>query len=290
MKPGIYPRMTREEYDGIDALNYSTGKLVLRSLAHARAAIESKARGEERETPALIQGKICHKAVFEWDDFQSRYIAAPDGFSASHVKKHADFIAASAGREICTGIQYAIAKGMAHAAWNHPEVGPLLRADGHLEMAMVWVDPETGLLCKGMADKYNPLTCTLLDLKTTVHCLKDPAKFLSEIYRLHYHLQAAVYTEALAIITGEPHDDALILAAEKSAPYLIRPFRISGRLMEIGRGEWRGIVRAYAHAKELNEWPGYDAGLVEATEPPAWASEQDPNEEMVGEPIQEEVF
>ena len=148
--------MTREQYEAIDAVNFSTLKEFARSPAHYKAALQSP----RESTDAMDLGSAFHLLALEperegellavWDE-GTRRGKAWDAFKEKH-----------AGKLLLTRDAYETAKAMAASVRSSPQAKPYLHG-GQAEVTLQW--EEQGLKCKGRVDYLTPTH--LVDLKGT---------------------------------------------------------------------------------------------------------------------------
>ena len=67
--------MRREEYEAIDAVNWSTLKVLGKSPAHY---LQRMAGEESEDTEARQRGRVLHMAVFEPERFARSVVVYPD--------------------------------------------------------------------------------------------------------------------------------------------------------------------------------------------------------------------
>lgn len=93
--PGIYPDISNADYHGGPGLSKSTLDWALKlGRLYEYYRIEANV---QKETSALREGKILHKVVLEFEDFQSEYVVQPqppEGSIPGDAKSLQEFIAA----------------------------------------------------------------------------------------------------------------------------------------------------------------------------------------------------
>lgn len=281
--PGMKLGMPEQEYHSDISFSGSLALYLKQtSLAHLKVKLDRIRASEaaEASTDAQETGTVCHKAILEWDSFETNYIAKPKGFNAGHVKanaeKHPDFLKAAMGKRLCDQADYYMAKGMATAAWNHEDAGPLLRSQNRKEVSLF---SRVGAVClKGRLDLAAQDWSIVSDIKTTSRCLRDPGEFITEIYRCGYHIKMAAYYD-LCQQLFDKSPRLQIVAIEKRAPYACRVYEVCGHLLLEGLGQWYALVDTYRAAIETNCWPGYEAGIIKADDIPQWAASAEEVEE-----------
>ena len=278
-KPGIYPDVPFAEYLEWDAISNSSLHAATESMLHYYH------QRPVDETPAMRLGTLCHLGRFEPLLIAQTYLVMPrfedqvrkpngdpyDNPKASKAYKElvADFeaTAANAGKLVVTQSQYDAMLGMVSALSKHERASEYLavRTGTQLEVAIVWRDADTGLLCKGRCDCLQNLTRVVGDLKTSA----DVANFEKVIFNRGYHRQMAFYTDGLAELTGEEYS-ATITAVENSHPFGVRAAPLCDDAIDAGRDEYRALLAQIAECRETKVWPGYTS--PDEWKLPAWAA------------------
>ena len=264
MKPGIYRELTRDEYERIDAVNQSRLKAFARSAAHGRHAMLNP----KLPTDAMSVGTALHMAVLEPERFKAEYVVAPkcDRRTNAGKAEWASFQAANAARSLLNPDEMESCIAMSAALHVHPLAGPLLRAPGVSEVAAVWKDSETGLLCKGRLDKLTRFVGQnlIIDVKSTRNAQppeqdEHSCLFGADALKLGYLFQAAFYLDGLAAL--QPAERGYwILAVENEAPHAVAVYELPDEAIEYGRTEYRRALKRYADAKRTDCYPGYHEG------------------------------
>lgn len=274
-KDGIYPRMTREQYDTlVERENWSRLKVLGRSPAHYRHALL-----EPREdTSALRNGRANHVAVFEPERFAS-LVAVWDG-GRRQSKAWDAFSDANAGKDILTQAEYEQLVGMQRAVRQHPVASQYLRR-GQAEVSVLWTHvtesvvglPGLAMQCKSRLDYLAPEW--ILDLKTCRDA--SPMAFGRAAFNLEYHAQAAFYVDAVAAATGKrlPY---IIVAAELTPPCVVQVYRLPEYVLEAGRDRYRSLLYRLAECRREDRWDGYSGEEIEL-ELPRWSGIEAPEPE-----------
>jgi hypothetical protein len=271
IEPGCYDDIPFEEYRRIPAINFSTLKLVARSLAHYRWT----ARGDE--SPALAFGSLTHVGKLEPELLMSHYVVIPEAQFIRNTQRWAKTPGNRTGKS--SGQPYATPKSAKHYKdqveefmlghpgkqevsvdwWNNLQ-GMLEAMDrnkeakrhfgaGRPEVTIVWIDRETGLFCKGRIDWVNDNEQTHADLKT----FQDVDRF--NPYDLRYNMQAAMYQEGFKAVTGWKYTP-ICVAVEKQTPFSVMAAPYSRDGLELGREDFRTALRKVAEATKKRRWPG----------------------------------
>ncbi|HHK43020.1 MAG TPA: hypothetical protein ENJ50_11420 [Planctomycetaceae bacterium] len=282
--PGVYYDVPFEDYKEWDAMNHSTLKHGLRSMAHLKACLDDP----PEPSKAMRLGSLVHAAALEPLEMLNRYIALPpfendirrpDGTEYANVKATkaykdsvADFMDEHPDKTVITQEEFDVLKGVCAALQANKRCRDWLFAGGQTELSMVWEDPDTGVLCKGRIDKLLP--GLIVDIKTT----SDAMRFESQIAKLAYHQQMAFYRDGLMLASGE-ECQAAIVAIESAAPFGIRAAIVADDAINWGRESYRRLLREYAACRAANEWPNYES--PDYWHLPSWATADAINDEIV---------
>lgn len=249
----IVGRTSRAEYDAIDAVNFSTLKHAARSPAHYLKALTAKTS----ETDAMRLGTAVHAAVFEPLTYGDA-VAIWDG-GRRYGNPWDAFCAENAGRLVITTEQQESALAIQQAV-QRSRFAELV-AMGESEVTVVWqhVEEQTGevpgltVKCKGRLDFLSAAGC-IVDLKTTRDA--SPEAFGRSGFNLQYHVQAALYSDGYTAATGRqlPY---VLLAVENQPPYVVQAYELSGTELEMGRQEYRRLLRLVDGCRRSGKWPGY---------------------------------
>lgn len=238
---GVTRGMSNEDYHGDRSAVSSTQlKRMLISPAHFLSGITDP----EESTEALLFGSVLHGRLLEPDTFESRFFAMQKVNRATKAGKqiYAERLVEAAGRIVYPvawkePIERIIENAMAHRRARE------LLSRGEAEVALVWLDEETGIKCK--VNK----ACG----------------------RLGYALSAAMYGEAVFQVTGDEPDWAF-LACEKGRPNTVAVYRATQRMLERGRNDFRRALRRLAECRARGHFPMLQAdGEWEDIDLPPWA-------------------
>ena len=285
-KPGIYPDVPFAEYLQWDAVSNSSLHAAKKSMLHyhEQQPLEDK--------PCFRLGTLCHVGKFEPLLIAQRYVVMPafdtqvkkpngdpyDKPKASGAYRELvnDFKATNADKIVVEQSEFDAMLGVVSALANHRRASEYLavRADTQCEVAIVWRDPDTGLLCKGRMDALQYDIETIGDLKTAV----DVVNFEKTIAVRSYHRQGAFYVDGLQVLTGEVFDFSLT-AVEPNRPHGVRAAKICEEALEAGRDEYSSLLIQIAESRETKIWPGYSS--PDEWRLPAWAVKSDDDVELI---------
>ena len=147
-----------------------------------------------------------------------------------------------------------------------PDASKELRDVIAVEVAIFWIDPETGVPRRGRPDQLRAPN-TVDDLKSTANA--SAVAFSNDAQKYGYFIQSADYTDALEILTGEPWRFRWI-AAESEAPWLCPVYECPPEGIDLGRKRRVEALTAWKRATESGAWSGYQTGVHQLL-PPVWA-------------------
>ena len=192
-------------------------------------------------TPAMHFGKAFHMSILEPEKFSSE-VAIYDG-KTKRGKAWDEFSLENEDKTIITAVEFECIKGMEDRITS--TVPHLL--DGLKEVVSVW---ETGgIKCKGKVDIQNPITNTIIDIKTTGD--KSLSSFRNSCYKYGYHRQAAFYLD------GFQAKEFIFVVIEKKSPYNVGIYIASDEFINHGREQYNELLIKYkeyfiAGVKDIN--------------------------------------
>lgn len=265
--PGLHRDVPYDVYDRWDAVRHSVLRHFNRSCAHAREAIVSPA--DQTEVQAL--GHAAHVAILEPERFLVEYVGAPkfDKRTTAGKKGWEEFQAAHATSAVIPQEEYDLCLRLRDSVWAHPTASELLKGKGYNEASAYWIDPETGVACKGRLDRLTLLAgwpC-VVDLKTTRNASRSA--FAKDVHFYHYHQQAAMYLSGLTEVAPHPRK-FMFIAVEKEPPYCPAVYELEEDAIDLGRDDFHKHLRLYADCVASGQWPGYGDGADYVSLPP-WA-------------------
>ena len=254
-KVGIHRGIPMAEYLALDACSNSRLNDLRRSPAHCRESILYP----PEPTLAMKVGTAIHTAILE-----------PDAFALAY--------AGAEGDKKTKGVMIRdLAPAVSQSVWQHKAAAALLE-NGESELSLVWVDEDTGLLCKGRIDHISLGFAggTILDVKSTTDASRDA--FERSIFKYGYHRQGAHYLEACRVL-DLPVRHYSILAAEKDSPYCCAVYRLDEGAIDAGNEQLRPLLKRYAECVATGEWPGYPIEIQDIALPDyAWKQISDETE------------
>lgn len=253
---GVHRGIPMREYHAWEAASNSRLTRLMRSPAHLRAYLEQPAE----DTASLSIGRASHAAILEPDDFKQRYVRGPVGDRRTKaVKEEWDSLCAKHGDGyVLRPDEYDACLGMRDAVHAVARAKGVLVGPGDVEMSCLWLDPASGVLCKGRMDRHSPTLAggAIVDLKTTKDA--SPLVFERSIFTYGYHRQAAMYLSAAKVL-GIPARHYVIIAVEKTPPYGVSVYRLTEGAVQGGADQLRPLLALYARLQDVprEQWWGY---------------------------------
>jgi PDDEXK-like domain of unknown function (DUF3799) len=259
--------VNRVDYDRIEAVNFSTLKLMAKSPNHYH---HNLLKGQT-DTNAMKVGRACHMAVFEPETFRSR-VAKWEG-AVRRGKEWDAFQAANKGLEILTEAEYDSCVAIGAAVRADATAKPYITG-GKGEVTLRWMVKRNGyeMAAKGRVDFVaNANGGCITDLKTTTDA--SPEAFGRQALRLLYHAQASFYVDGATQDLGREYP-YFIVAVEKKEPYAVQVYEVPADALQMGRelyGRWLDQLNA---CRQESHWPAYSTGVLPLSLP-AWATEEE---------------
>lgn len=269
-EPGIYPGVTYEEYSQWDAINNTVlWKLKSKSPMHCKEYLDNP----PEPTDALRIGGAMHIRILEPHLFDERYIVAPKVDRRTKVGKAtwAAFQETLKGRECLTQAEFDSIDLM-HKRLKEQDAYQYVtgRDPDDTELAIVWNDEATGILCKAKIDYARRDAFILCDLKSTGDCSEHG--FRRSIEKYGYYQQAAFYCDGWQALTGDA-PSFLFIAMEKTPPYCCCSYEPDDWTLQAGRNSYREALKLWKDCVDNDNWPGYNDGKVSLIQVSRWLLE-----------------
>ena len=260
--------MNNTEYHAHPAISKSHLDQVAKSPLHYWARYLDPNRVVPEPTPAMAIGSAVHTHVLELDQWDARYVSAPDGIDRRTKAGKAEweaFTAAATGRTVLPKADADLVMRMAHSVFSHPAAAMLLALPGKAETTHMWTDAATGLQCKCRPDWLTDDGRLLVDLKTT----EDAGRgFAKSIAQWRYHVQASWYLDGIEQATGTRPEQFLFLCVEKKAPYAVAVYAADAEMIAAGAQTAARDLDVLATCKAAGAWPGYSDQIEPISLPP----------------------
>ena len=260
--------MNNTEYHAHPAISKSHLDQVAKSPLHYWARYLDPNRVVPEPTPAMAIGSAVHTHVLELDQWDARYVSAPDGIDRRTKAGKAEweaFTTAATGRTVLPKADADLVMRMAHSVFSHPAAAMLLALPGKAETTHMWTDAATGLQCKCRPDWLTDDGRLLVDLKTT----EDAGRgFAKSIAQWRYHVQASWYLDGIEQATGTRPEQFLFLCVEKKAPYAVAVYAADAEMIAAGAQTAARDLDVLATCKAAGAWPGYSDQIEPISLPP----------------------
>lgn len=206
-------KITDAEYFGVKALSASQIKQFDKGAYWFwKSSPYNPDKEPEKETDALIFGKLCHCLLLEPAQLENEYVIADFGASRKN-KKYESAKAENPGKIVITQDELDRAMKMIAKVKEHKLASTIL--DGATaEMPFMWTDKETGMPCKAKLDaiKRTKNGIVVIDYKTS----SDIEGLLNWPQKLQYPLQAEFYSRAVEAKYGErPCEFVFVIQSNK---------------------------------------------------------------------------
>jgi exodeoxyribonuclease VIII len=262
--------MENADYHRHSAVSKSHLDQIAKSPLHYWARYVDPNRVVPEPTPAMAIGSAVHTHVLELDQWDARYVTAPEGINRRTNAGKAEwdaFEVASTGRTVLAKADAELVMRMGHSVFAHPAAAMLLAMPGKAETTHMWTDQATGLRCKCRPDWLTDDHSLIIDLKTTEDA--SPAGFRKSIANWRYHVQAAWYLDGIEKATGTRPDQFIFVVVEKRAPYACAVYAADAEMIQIGAEAAARDLDVLATCRAADAWPGY-SDQIETISLPPW--------------------
>ena len=265
-------------YSGIPMLSYhgnitdgpsisTTGlkKIFLESAAdYWDTSYLNPARGEDKETSALIMGRAIHHLTLGEPHFQKVFAVQPDTYEdekTGEVKKWHNGaqpckdwskLRARENRYILTSTEVEAIRGICKALSVHPLVqGGIL--NGLVERSLFWRDPVTGIWLKHRPDVIPTDSGDVCDLKKVRDADWD---VLGNNYQEYgYWMQGALCRWSFKEVLDMEMADFTLLFVEDKRPHSIAPLIVKSNDLDLGMVCIRAALDTLALCLKADHWP-----------------------------------
>lgn len=200
---------------------------------------------------AMVKGSALHTMVLEPDEFEKRYLIAPDIRRGTNAWKEIEENAK--GREILKQNEYKEIARMAQSVFENKEALHILENAHTFEKHLKW--DFNGLPFHGFADIIG---CdSVIDVKTTQDV--SPREFTRFVFKFKYHWQAALYLKATGLKTFK------FIGLESKPPYNVMVYELAPEVIDKALNElvvvtnafkkWDGLPQSYSVESSLINLP-----------------------------------
>lgn len=263
--------VTNTEYHQGPGLSVSGAKRLLVSPFHFHELAQPREAPPKAPTAAMVNGTLVHCALLEPDEFNARYVIAPDIDKRTKDYKEFAKAAAELDMQLVPRLDWHRAHAQAAALRRLPAVTELM-AHGVAEASVYWRDVAHGLLLKCRPDWKAPVGhgrgVVLLDVKTAIDA--SPDGFAKACANWGYHLQDPWYCEGVQAAEGVEVHGMVFAVVESEFPHACAAYMLSDDARALGR---EAIARArlrYVECMDTNTWPSYPQD-IQVIDLPRWA-------------------
>lgn len=270
MKPGIYYTISNDDYHAGPGVSKSQ----LDDIAVDPACFlwRSNAPEDDEKKAALTMGTALHCLLLEPDEFDKRFIVAPEFNRRTNQGKAEEqaFLAqiASQGMTVLDAEQGRKLQLMRDSVMAHHSARFLLESEGYCESSIYWNDEETGELCRIRPDKFLTRTPVIVDIKK----VGDMSRFSQHIEEFRYHVQDAYYREGFHNQFGEHPQFVFIAVSEgiNCGRYPVHTYSLDEHDLAVGQFLYRENLNTYHQCRISDSWGG-----IEVIRRPEWARKKD---------------
>jgi len=247
------------EYRKAPGLNWSRLKVV----GDSPRLYEYQSTNPRADTGAFVFGRAFHAALLQPEVYGTGwkvYTGATRRGKAweSFQRLYGD------DYEIITEAEAAEIESMVRAVHAHGDASMLMGLEGVNERAIFWEEDGRAMkakvdrTCWASEDPHAPIF--VVDAKTTREI--DPESFGRSADKFGYVGQMEHYARGVEILTGRP-TIAILLAVEKTAPYDVGVFRISGEARRLGAVQRQTYLDRLDRCTSSGEWPGQVPTMID---------------------------
>lgn len=269
--PGIYPNIPEDAYHGREicpapSISSSGLRKIIPPTESWRdpasplhywtwSPMNPKPPERTPESAALKIGKLAHLWVLEGKRFMERYEVITDDLNLNTKEARAiKEQAAETGREVIREKDLVAVRAMKDALLASC-AAPLFKG-ARTEMTVAWKDAETDVWLRVRFDALPPAPRLILpDYKTADNA--SPARFMRAVGDYAYHMQAALYMDAIAAVTRDVPQSWIFVVQEKKPPYAVTVCQLDPIAIEWGRHLNRRAIRLFADCLAADRWPAY---------------------------------
>ena len=272
-KARLIQNMSNADYHASKAVSSTHLKTIAsKSLAHYIHNLNNPIT----QTDALAFGAAYHKIILEPETFEKEFFVIDDRQRPEPDKDYRtaknrawkqEQIAVNAGKTMISSWDYNVLKKMQEVIFNNLFTNDLIKSCTEIESSIF--SEINGVEVRVRPDGFNDKI--IIDLKSTDDCSPDGFARSSASY--FYHLQAAFYSDVVQHIDDKPRQ-FVIIAQEKTAPYVAQIYVIPDYVIAQGRHEYEAALEKLKNAYETGEFPAYESkekGGIRDLSLPNWA-------------------
>ena len=218
------------------------------------------------DKPAYLLGRAIHCLVLEPEHFDERYALCEITRNPRH-KAYQEWMAEHPDAEALKPDEWHRVRSATDAVMSHRVAAEVLTGCRH-EEPMEWVDPDTGLKCRGRVDLIS--SAYVAELKMTRHI--EPRSFAADAARYGYHgqLGGLYHTGATVLRKIDGNTPPFFIAVDPEPPHDVAVMQMCLEDLAAGRALVLSLMQRLELCVATSEWPGVAPDLVQLQLPP-WA-------------------
>lgn len=237
--------------DFLFVTNSQLGRLAKSPQTYVQYKESKMLRDIEPYVTALHFGRAYHMAMLEEDVYDDNVIRVDASTRTAKVWKEAVQEYNGHVSALILQSEHDTIMRMRDILYSIGDIKDILNNLREKEKVVLWRDKDTDVLCKSKIDAITNDNI-LVDLKTTTDCRYQ--SFKSSCYKYGYYRQSAFYLD------GSKTDDFIFIVQEKSSPYDVALYEVSGQAIQQGRNEYKELLKSfkdYFVEEELNVEQSY---------------------------------
>jgi len=246
------------------------------------------------ESDAKSYGSLLDCLVLTPELFESRYVLQPETYTNEKMEvkkwnnnatKCKEWNERQVGKKVLSQHELQQATTAKNRLMADEVIASFINAsDKQVLVEGEWHDEETGLVAKVrclmdlVPRKDTEFYKSLGDLKSTRTAALIP--FQRDVYKMGYHVQGAFDLDLFTTATGEDRCNWVFCIQESYPPWQTGKRLLSEDYLEIGRAEYKRLLRLYCKCVKTGFWPGYDDNEIACqgwtlVSPEAWMASED---------------
>jgi exodeoxyribonuclease VIII len=223
------------------------------------------------DTDAQAFGRAFHTMLLEPDLFPRQFFVRAEKIDRRKTEgkeAHARLLEEAGDRTLIEANDFDLLRGMREGVLRNPAARKLIEAEGSVERAVRWIDPDTGLPLRSLFDKVIEGDATLLDLKSAAD--PHPDRFARAADDFGYHRQQALYREGAEHLVGV-RPRFRFLAVGKKPPFECYVYQLEEAAEDLGVRQNRELLRELRDCIDYDQWHGRGADRLVTLRLPPWA-------------------
>lgn len=266
IKLGRFQNISNYEYHNLMPYAYSNSDLV--SFIDSPSNLIQKRNGPRKETAALNFGQALHARLehHENQDDYLKLVAVPpsvDRRTKEGKDLHAKFELESVDKIVLKPDEWDTLENMLEGMRCHPDGNRVLNAKGFREETFVWIDKDTGVICKCRPDKWIAESqfglpeYLVTDWKSIDNIKKSLEREIqSVIFERKYYMQAALMVDGMKEVLNK-EIDFFFTFMEKTGKYRTYLAVPDKAMIEKGRELYKRQLEGIAECQKKDLWTGF---------------------------------